>query len=134
MAAVARTRTWGWGWRSSAKYAVPRLRAVRFAQNDASLCFLGLERWMRGGLGSGFDDADDGDGEGVLDVVEGEGGGGVAGDDEELGALLVEELCAGDGVAGDGLAGFGAVGEAGGVAEVDVVGAGDAGGAGRGGR
>ena len=60
-----------------------------------------------------------------LDVVKGEGGGGVAGDDEEFGALFVEELCAGDGVAGDGLVGLGAVGETGGVAEVDVVGVGD---------
>ena len=77
------------------------------------------------GLGSGLDHADDRDGQGTLDVFEGEGGGGVAGDDEEICALLVEELCAGDGVAGDGLAGLGAVGEAGGVAEVDVVGAGD---------
>jgi hypothetical protein len=39
--------------------------------------------------------------------------------------LLVKESGAGDGVAGDGLVGFGAVGETGGVAEVDVVGAGD---------
>ena len=39
--------------------------------------------------------------------------------------MLVEELCAGDGVAGDGLVGFGAVGEPGGVADVDVVGAWD---------
>jgi hypothetical protein len=39
--------------------------------------------------------------------------------------LLVKELCAGDGVAGYGLVGLGAVGEAGSVAEVDVVGFGD---------
>ena len=39
--------------------------------------------------------------------------------------MLVKELCAGDGVAGYGLVGLGAVGEAGGVAEVDVVGFGD---------
>jgi hypothetical protein len=45
-----------------------------------------------------------------LDVFEGEGGGGVAGDDEEFCALFVEELCAGDGVAGDGLVGLGAIG------------------------
>jgi hypothetical protein len=69
-----------------------------------------------GGLGAGFDYADDGDGQGLLNVFEGEGGGGVAGDDEEVGALLVEEPGARDGVAGDGLAGFGAVGETGGVA------------------
>ena len=70
---------------------------------------------------SGFDYADDRDGKGVLDVFECEGGGGVAGYDQEFGALLVEKLCAGDGVAGDGLVGLGAVGEAGGIAEVDVV-------------
>ena len=78
--------------------------------------------------------ADDGDGEGALDVFEGEGGGGVAGDDEEFCALVVEEPGAGDGVAGDGFAGLGAVGEAGGVAEVDVVGVGDEAEAERGGR
>ena len=80
-----------------------------------------------GGLGSGFDYAYDGDRESVLDIFEGEGGGGVAGDDQEFCALFVKELCAGDGVAGDGFAGFGAVGEASGVAEVDVAGAGDQG-------
>jgi hypothetical protein len=74
-----------------------------------------------------LDDADDGDGQGALDVFEGEGGGGVAGDDEEFGSLLVEELCAGDGVAGDSLVRFGAVGETRGVAEVDVAGVGDEG-------
>jgi hypothetical protein len=78
-------------------------------------------------LGAGFDDSDDRDGDGLADVFQGEGGGGVAGNDEEFGALFVEELCAGDGIAGDGFAGFGAVGEAGGVAEVDVVRAGDEG-------
>jgi hypothetical protein len=80
-----------------------------------------------GGLGAGLDHSDDGDGDGLLDVFECEGGGGVAGDDEELGTLFFEEFGAGDGVAGDGLAGFGAVGKAGGVAEVDVVCAGDEG-------
>ena len=39
--------------------------------------------------------------------------------------MLVEELCARYGVAGDGLVGLGAIGEAGGVAEVDVAGVGD---------
>jgi hypothetical protein len=76
-------------------------------------------------VGSGFDYAYDGDGEGGLDVFEGEGGGCVAGDDEEVGALLVEEAGAGDGVAGDGFVRLGAVGEAGGVSEVDVVGIGE---------
>jgi hypothetical protein len=79
---------------------------------------------LRGGLSAGFDYADDGDGQGLLDVFEREGGGGVAGDDEEFGALIVEEFCAGDSVAGDGVARLRAVGKAGGVAEVDVVGIG----------
>jgi hypothetical protein len=57
----------------------------------------------------------------VLDVFEGEGGGGVAGDDEEFCSLFVKEPGARDGVAGDGFAGLGTVGETGGVAEVDVV-------------
>ncbi len=73
------------------------------------------------GLGAGFYYSDDWNGDGLADVFEGEGGGGVAGDDEEVCALFLEEFCAGDGVAGDGFAGFGAVGEAGGVAQVDVV-------------
>ena len=80
---------------------------------------------LRGGLSAGFDYADDGDGQGLLDVFEGEGGGGVTGDDEEFCALIVEEFCAGDSAAGDGLARLRAVGEAGGVAQVDVVGFGD---------
>jgi hypothetical protein len=58
----------------------------------------------------------------LLDVFEGEGGGGVAGYDEEFGALFVEEFCAGDGVACDGVVGLGTVGEAGRVSEVDVAG------------
>ena len=66
-------------------------------------------------MSSGFYYADDGDGECSLNVFEGEGGGGVAGDYEKVGALFVEELCAGDGIAGDGFAGFGAVGQTGGV-------------------
>ena len=56
---------------------------------------------------------------------QGEGGGGVAGDDEVFGAMGREEPCAFDGVAGDGGLRLGAVGETGGVAEIDVVGAGD---------
>ena len=39
--------------------------------------------------------------------------------------MFVQELCAGNGVAGDGFAGLGAVGETGGVAEVEVFGVGD---------
>ena len=44
-----------------------------------------------GGIRAGLDDAEDGDGDSVLNGVEGEGAGGVAGDDEELGALLADE-------------------------------------------
>jgi hypothetical protein len=63
----------------------------------------------------------------LLNIFEGEGGGGVAGDDEEFCTLFVEKPGARDSVAGDGLTRLGAVGETGGVAEVDVVGAGDEG-------
>src|SRR5271170_7593445 len=113
---------------------VLRLRPARLAFGSHRGCaqddtiFFRSSRSSRsgeGGLGAGFDYADDGDGQGLLDVFEGQGGGGVAGDDEEVGALLVEELCAGDRVASDSLSGLGAVGEPGGVAEEDVVGAGD---------
>jgi hypothetical protein len=103
--------------------------ALRVAQNDRHSCAVGenIHRGGEGGLGAGLDYADDGDGQGVLNVFKGESSGGVAGDDEEVGALAVKELCAGDGVAGDGLAGLGTVGQAGGVAQVDVVGPGDQG-------
>jgi hypothetical protein len=50
-----------------------------------------------------LDDANDGDGHGGFDVVEGQCGGGVAGDDQEVRALIGEKLCAGNGVAGDGV-------------------------------
>ncbi len=82
---------------------------------------------VRGGLDSGADDADHGDGELAGEVVERERGCGVAGDDERLGPLGEQEGGGGEGVAGDGLAGFGAVGEAGGVTQIEVVGAGDEG-------
>ena len=56
------------------------------------------------GLGARLDDADDRNGrDGFLDVVEGEGAGGIAGDDEVVGALLLdEEARALGGIAGDG--------------------------------
>ena len=43
-----------------------------------------------GGAGSGFDDADDLYVGGRFDFLEGEGGGGIAGDDEQFGAMLLE--------------------------------------------
>lgn len=78
-----------------------------------------------GGVGAGFNDAEYGNWGGGADVVEGERGGGVACDDKVLRALIEEEFCGGDGVAGDGLAGFCAVGEACGVAEVEEFGGGN---------
>ncbi len=75
-------------------------------------------RGSAGGGGAGLDDSENGDGNGVLDGVEGQCAGGVAGDDEEFGALFADQkLRALGGVAGDGAAGLGAVGQAGGVAE-----------------
>lgn len=71
-----------------------------------------------GCFGSGFNDAQDRDGHGVLDGVEGEGAGGVAGDDQEFGTLLAdEELGAFDGITGDCAAGLGSVGKTRGVAD-----------------
>ena len=87
-----------------------------------------------GGLGAGFDDSNNGDGDGGADLGEGERGGGVAGDDKELGALVYKEAGGFHGVAGHGVLGLCAVREAGGVAEVEEVGAGGGGEGGRGGR
>ena len=69
-------------------------------------------------FGARLNDAENRDRHGVLDGVEGQRAGGVAGDDEELGALLAhQELRAFGGVAGDGAARLGAVGQARRVAE-----------------
>ncbi len=103
---------------------------LRFAQNDVGFIF-NWNACVYGrfgcGCGSGLDDSYDWDGEVGADFFEGQGGGGVAGYDEEVGTLSEEKAGAGESVADDGLAGFGAVGEPSGVAEVDVVGAGDEG-------
>ena len=70
-------------------------------------------RGCAGSDGARLDDAQHRDRDRVLNGIEGQGAGGVAGDDEELGALLADqELRAFDGVAGDGAARFGAVGQA----------------------
>ncbi len=75
------------------------------------------------GFGSRLNHADDRNGgDGLFDVFEGEGAGGIAGDDEVVGALLFnEEARALGGVAGDGAAGFGSVREAGGVSDEGVA-------------
>ena len=88
-----------------------------------------------GGVCARLDDAQHRDGHRVLNGVESQGAGGVAGDDQELRALLVDqELRALGGVAGDGAAGLGAVGQPGGVAEEGEAGARAGGPAGRAGR
>ncbi len=75
----------------------------------------------RGGAGrgrAGLDDAQHRDRHGVLDGVERQGAGGVAGDHQEFCALLADqELRAFSGIAGDGAARFGAVGQPRRVAE-----------------
>ena len=56
-----------------------------------------------GGSGTGIDDSDDGDGAGCGSyLVDGKGGCGIAGDDEEIGTPIEQELRAGGGVTGDG--------------------------------
>ena len=71
-----------------------------------------------GSRGTGLDDAEDWNGDRILNGVEGKGAGGVAGDDKEFGTLLADqELRALGGVAGDGAARLGAVGQAGSVAD-----------------
>ena len=110
-----------------------RLRRFTHLSDDEAVAKMGhpvLRRFVLivgGGLGSRLDDSYDGDGEVGADFVECEGGGGVAGDDEEVCALGQKEAGAGKGVTNDGLAGLGAVGETGGVAEVDVIRVGDEG-------
>jgi hypothetical protein len=108
-------------------------RSYSHLRDDETVAKMGhpvLRRFDRfacgeGGLSSWFDYADDWDLQGLLDIFESEGGGGVASDDQEFSSFVVEKFCAFYSVAGDGLAGFGAVGETGGVAEVDVVGSRD---------
>lgn len=73
----------------------------------------------KGGLDARLQDADDGDAEGGLQKRQGVGGGGVAGDDDGLDAMADEELGVLHGETADGVGGFGAVRDAGGIAEVD---------------
>ena len=61
----------------------------------------------------------------LSDLVQGQSGGCVAGDYQCLRALLLEIVGCADGIAGYGFSGLRAVGQAGGIAEVEVVGIGD---------
>lgn len=75
-----------------------------------------------GGASAGVDDSGDGEGgELCADGLEGECGGGVAGEDDVFGVVGLEvgEDFADEG--GDGVSGFWAVGDSGGVAEVEDV-------------
>jgi len=61
----------------------------------------------------------------LLNISKRKGCSGVAGDNEKLGSLFVEELRTRNSIASDGLARFGAVGQTRGIAEVDVLRAGN---------
>jgi hypothetical protein len=87
---------------------------------DVSSCGVGA-----GSGGAGFDDAEDRDGGGGADLVESEGAGGVTGDDQIVGALIDQKPCAFNGIAGDRRLRFRTVGEARGVAEIEVAGFGE---------
>jgi hypothetical protein len=87
-----------------------------FGADDADALAVG---GGEGGGDAGFEDAEDGDAEGGAEGVESVGGGGVAGDDDGFDALVDQELGVFEGEAADGFRGLGAVGDAGGVAEVD---------------
>ncbi len=70
-----------------------------------------------------LDDAENRNRDRVLNGIQGQGAGGVAGDDQELRALLADqELRAFGGVAGNGAAGFGAVRQARRVAQKGILG------------
>ena len=71
-------------------------------------------------------DTDDRNGDGLDDLLHGQGGGGVAGDYQVVCALSGQETCAFHGVTGDGLLGLGSIGETGGIAQVEVMGSRDA--------
>lgn len=73
-------------------------------------------------LGGGFEaghHADEGHGEGVAQVGDGGGGGRVTGDDDELAAGTYEALGDGEAALADLGGGAGAIGEEGGIGEVD---------------
>ena len=78
------------------------------------------------GLGAGFDYANDLDVRSSFDFLEGKGRSGIAGDDEKLGAMRLEMANGSHRVMGDGGGRLGPVGQAGCVAEIEIVGVGNA--------
>src|SRR5579885_1931984 len=90
-----------------------------FGADDGNV--VGLAESGRG-AGARFDDADTGNVSVRFDGVHGERGGGVAGDDEVFRALALQEVASAKGITGDRVGGLGAVGKAGGVAEVEILG------------
>ena len=78
-----------------------------------------------GGLGAGLHHAHDRHMGCGRDAVEGKCGCGVAGDHQQLGSLSFEVVGSFDGITRHGFDRLGAVGKAGGIAKVEVVGVGD---------
>ncbi len=76
---------------------------------------------VHGGIGSGEDDADDGDLEDLLHARDAEGRGGVAGDNDHFRAAVEKHVSDLDAVAFDSFPAFSTVGNAGGVADVEDV-------------
>jgi hypothetical protein len=84
--------------------------------NDADALAM---RCGESGSDAGLQDAKDGNAERGSQGVERVGGGGVAGDDNSFDSLIDEELGVFERETADGLGRFGAVGDAGGVAQVN---------------
>jgi hypothetical protein len=78
------------------------------------------------GRGAGFDYANDLDVRSSFDFREGKGRSGIAGDDKKLGAMRLEVANRSNCVMGDSGGGLGSVGQAGCVAEIEIVGVGNA--------
>lgn len=76
---------------------------------------------MDGEEGGGFDDAVDGDIELSAECVDGVGACGIACDDECFNAAVGQFFCAGDGISNDGLRRSVSVRDARGIAEVEIV-------------
>ena len=75
-----------------------------------------------GGEGSGSNHSGDGDGKGRRDLLKGQRCRGVTRHNKVVSPLGMEKTGAFDRIAGYGLAGFRAVGKAGGIAKVKVAG------------
>jgi len=78
-----------------------------------------------GGIGAGLHYANHGNVSGRGNPIQCQGSRGIAGDDERLRAMRFQEVCGLYRVACDSFYRFGAVGKAGGVAKIRVIGTGD---------